>query len=144
MIKKATEADVEDIAEIEAGSFPDPWDRELFVEAISSNNKDVFICLSDEDITGFVVFEKVLDEGHITDLAVKKEFRRRGIASKLISYLIELAGKEGIEQIFLEVRNTNEAARKLYSGFGFKEIARRKGYYPRAGEDALVLKLTLE
>lgn len=143
MIKKATVADVEDIVEIEAGSFPDPWDRELFLEALNSQSKNVLICLSDEDISGFIVFEKVLDEGHITDLAVKKEFRRRGIASKLISHVLDAAGKEGIKEIFLEVRDTNEAAMDLYSRFGFKKIGDRKAYYSRSGGNAVIMSLKI-
>lgn len=144
MIRPAERIDVPAILEIENSSFSDPWEESLFLEALSSENKHVFVDEIFGSIVGYVVFELVHDEGHITDLAVAKENHGKGIASGLVEHVLGLATSLKAKEVFLEVRQGNEAAKGLYSGFGFKEIGVRKGYYPKANEDALVLSLKLK
>ena len=139
MIRRATKQDIPKIVEIEKVSFSDPWDKQLFLDAIDSENKYLMVAEHGGEIEGYIVLEKVLDEGHITDLAVGGKYRKKGVASELVNDALALARGMDIKEIFLEVRETNEAAKKLYSKFGFREIGRRKGYYPKANEDALVL-----
>jgi ribosomal-protein-alanine N-acetyltransferase len=141
VIRRAGKSDVPGIIEIEKVSFSDPWDKQLFLDAVDSKNKYLMIAEGGKEVKGYIVFERVLDEGHITNLAVADKHRKKGVASGLISYVIDLAKSLGIKQIFLEVRESNEAAKLLYLKFGFSEIGRRKGYYPKAGESALVLSL---
>ena len=141
MIRCAGKQDIPGIIEIEKVSFSDPWDKQLFLDAIDSRDKYLMIAEGGKMVEGYVVFEKVLDEGHITNMAVADKHRKKGIASGLVSYVLDLAKCLGIKEIFLEVRESNEAAKSLYSKFGFREIGRRKGYYPKAGESALVLSL---
>ena len=141
MIRRATESDIPKIVEIEKVSFSDPWDKQLFLDAIDPKDKYLMIAESGKEVQGYIVFEKILDEGHITNLAVGGEHRKKGIAAGLVGYVLDLAKKLGIREIFLEVRESNEAAKSLYSKFGFREIGRRKGYYPKANEDALVLHI---
>jgi len=141
VIRHAAKSDIPEIAEIEKVSFSDPWDKQLFLDAIDSEDKYLIIAEGGKEIEGYVVFEKVLDEGHITNLAVAAKHRKKGIATGLVSNVLDLAKHLGIKEIFLEVRESNEAAKSLYSKFGFREIGRRKGYYPKAGESALVLSL---
>ena len=141
MIKKAIKSDIPKIVEIEKVSFSDPWDKQLFLDAIDSKDKYLMIAEGGKEVEGYVVFEKVLDEGHITNLAVAAMHRKKGVAAGLVSYVLDLASGLGIKEIFLEVRESNEAAKSLYSKFGFRKIGRRKGYYPKAGESALVLSL---
>ena len=141
MIRRATKQDIPKIVEIEKVSFSDPWDKQLFLDAIDSENKYLMVAEHGGEIEGYIVLEKVLDEGHITDLAVGGKYRKMGVASELVNDALALARGMDIKEIFLEVRGSNEAAKKLYSKFGFREIGKRKGYYPKANEDALVLKL---
>lgn len=141
MIRRAAESDIPKIVEIEKVSFSDPWDKQLFLDAIDSEDKYLIIAEGGKEVEGYVVFEKVLDEGHITNLAVGGRHRKKGIAAGLVSYVLDLARGLGIKEIFLEVRESNEAAKSLYSKFGFRERGRRKGYYPKAGESALILSL---
>ena len=141
MIRRATKQDIPKIVEIEKVSFSDPWDKQLFLDAIDSENKYLMVAEHGGEIEGYIVLEKVLDEGHITDLAVGGKYRKMGVASELVNDALALARGMDIKEIFLEVRGSNEAAKKLYSKFGFREIGRRKGYYPKAGESALVLSL---
>jgi len=139
VIRRAGKQDIPGIIEIEKVSFSDPWDKQLFLDAIDSESKYLMVAEHGGEIEGYIVLEKVLDEGHITDLAVGGKYRKKGVASELVNDALALARGMDIKEIFLEVRETNEAAKKLYSKFGFREIGRRKGYYPKANEDALVL-----
>ena len=141
MIRRAAKSDIHGITEIEKVSFSDPWNERLFLDAIDS--KDKYLMVADEGgkVAGYIVFEKVLDEGHITDLAVSGEYKKKGIATGLIDRALGLAKEKGIKEIFLEVRESNEAARKLYSKFGFAELGKRKGYYQGTNEDAIILHL---
>ncbi|MFH1710499.1 MAG: ribosomal protein S18-alanine N-acetyltransferase [bacterium] len=143
MIRRAAEPDIPGIIEIEKVSFADPWEEKLFLDAIDSKNKNVFIAEEGACIAGYIVLEKVLDEGHITNMAVGKKHRKKGIASRLVGKALDLAKSLDIKEIFLEVRESNVAAKKLYSKFGFEQLSRRKGYYPMTNEDALILSLKL-
>ncbi len=141
MIRPAVEPDIPRIIEIERSSYADPWEESLFIEALGENGKYLFVDEERNELAGYILFEPVLDEGHITNLAVDKKYRGRGIAAELLNKVLDLAGKLNVKLIFLEVRESNVAAKKLYSKFGFKEIGRRKSYYSAANEDALVLML---
>lgn len=139
MIRKAAKPDLPDIIEIENASFSDPWDKGLFLDAIGSKDKHFLVDAIGGKPAGYVIFEKVFDEGHITNLAVGKGNRRQGIASRLIRSALDLARRENVREVFLEVRESNREAISLYLKFGFSEIGRRKKYYPKANEDALIL-----
>jgi len=139
VIRKASKSDIPAILEIERSLFSDPWDERLFEEALASGNKAIIVSEESGIVNGYAVFEHILDEGHITDLAVAKDQQRQGIASALVDSVLEEADKLGSSKIFLEVRENNEAARKLYSKLGFREMGRRKAYYPKANEDAVTL-----
>lgn len=144
MIRKAVKSDVPGVLEIEKDLFSDPWDKRLFEDAIEAEDKHFFVAEEADKLAGYVIFEKVLDEGHITNLAVAKEYQKHGTGTNLVNCVIELARQEKLKEIFLEVRESNEAAKVLYSKFGFKEVGRRKRYYPKANEDALIFRLNLE
>jgi len=144
VIRKAAKSDIAAIIEIEKSLFSDPWDKQLFEDAIEKENKYFFVVVEAGKLAGYIIFEKVLDEGHISNLAIAKEYQKRGIGSKLVSYVLDLARQKKLKEIFLEVRESNEAAKKLYSKFGFKEVGRRKGYYSKVNEDALIFRLGLE
>ena len=143
MIRRAVKADIPKILEIENVSFSDPWEERSFNQVLDQENKYFFVEEIDSKLAGYVVFETVFDEGHITNLAVAKPFQRKGVASRFLEKMIDLARSLKIKDIFLEVRESNKAAAQLYSKFGFREVGKRKGYYPKANEDALILKLSL-
>ena len=95
-------------------------------------------------LVGYLCLWEIGHEIHITNLAVRPEFRRRGIARALLSHVMEGARQSGVELVFLEVRPTNLEALALYESFGFRVIGRRKGYYFDTGEDALVMEARLD
>jgi len=141
LIRRAAKSDIPEIIGIEKASFSSPWDEQLFLDALASKDKYLFTAEEDGNIAGYIVLEKVVDEGHITNLAVGGKYRKKGIASALLKAALDLARENGIKEIFLEVRESNEAAKRLYSIFGFKQLGKRKGYYQGTNEDALILHI---
>lgn len=140
-----TDADIDEVLEIEKLSFPSPWSRRLFMNELSNPNSHLILARDDTNaVTGYVCFWIVADEAHILNVAVHPRFRRRGIAKRLLTHVIEFAGNKGASYFALEVRNRNQAAIEFYKGFGFKAVGIRKGYYADTGEDAILMELELK
>lgn len=136
---------VDDIMVVERLSFKIPWSRDSIIEEFRSNGFAVyFSALIGGKAIGYGGMWKVFDEGHITNVAVHPEFRGKGIGGALIEILIDEADRSGIKHITLEVRRSNEVARRLYTKNGFKESGVRKAYYADNGEDALIMWKTIE
>ena len=92
-------------------------------------------------IAGYVVALDAADEGEILNLAVAEVGRRRGLGRALVQAILERLRERDVRQVYLEVRESNAPARALYAAFGFKEVGRRRAYYRRPVEDAMVLRL---
>ncbi len=132
--------------EIERLSFPDPWPASFFVSELE-NPFCRYIAAEDEAdgrLMGYAGFQYVLDEGYINNIAVSPEYRRKGVASALLEALIEMALELGLSFLTLEVRAGNAPALALYSVFGFKPVGRRKSYYERPREDAILMTRLLK
>jgi [ribosomal protein S18]-alanine N-acetyltransferase len=91
-------------------------------------------------VVAYAAVWMVVDQAELGDIAVAAEWRRRGIARRLIDTVLEHVGRRGVREIFLEVRPSNHEARRLYERYGFEAIGRRKNYYSSPREDALVLR----
>jgi len=140
VIEPMGEEHVPDVAAIETASFSDPWPLESFQSELHNNCRAFYLvarCSPEEEIVGYIGAWQVLDEVHITTLAVAEKYRRHGIASRLVETLLAAAAKKGTRFITLEVRPSNMAARKFYEKFGFNTLGRRKRYY--SDEDALIM-----
>jgi len=138
LIEPLKEEDIEAVAAIEAASFPDPWPLESFRTEIAQNSLAVYYVARDENqIIAYIGAWIIIDEVHITTLAVAEPYRRRGIASRLIDTLADEARHKGARIITLEVRPSNTKARIFYEKLGFKELGLRKRYY--SDEDALIM-----
>jgi ribosomal-protein-alanine N-acetyltransferase len=142
-IDAARPADVDAVAAIEVTAFADPWTRPAFDAAVRERHARFRVARSGGKIVGYVIAWFVLDEGEIANLAVAPAARRRGVASALLDFVIADARSSGIAQLFLEVRESNIAARALYATRGFKPVARRSRYYRKPVEDAIVLRREL-
>jgi ribosomal-protein-alanine acetyltransferase len=94
-----------------------------------------------ERVVGYVVALDAADEGEILNLAVAPAMRRTGLGRALVQQMLEALSDRGVRQVFLEVRESNAPARALYAAHGFKEVGRRRQYYRRPVEDAIVLRL---
>jgi ribosomal-protein-alanine N-acetyltransferase len=140
-IRRATAADLADVAAMERVCYPDPWSPSAFA-SLPDNPRVFFAVARDEEnrLTGYAIAWHVMDEGELANLAVAPDARRKGIASSLLDAVLDDAAKRGTTEIFLEVRTSNAAARALYSARGFDEVGRRKAYYRLPVEDALILK----
>ncbi len=142
-IKKMTEADVKDVVRIEQTTFSAPWSYESFVQELDHMQAYYKVILCDEQIIGYGGFWKILDEGHITNIAIQKEQRHCGYGTQLIQDLIREAEKHKIKNMTLEVRESNMHAIKAYQKLGFIIEGKRLGYYTKPNEDAIIMWLSL-
>lgn len=126
-----------DVLRIEQDSFADPWSLNAFRNFIVLYRTS-WVALADGRVAGYILTQWVLDEIHILNVAVDKSARRAGVGSYLLDFLFERAVQRKMKDVFLEVRESNEAARALYSRYGFAELGIRKSYY-QDGENALVM-----
>ena len=144
VLRHAALADIERVAELELTCFTsDPWPRQSF-ESFIDRAGVTFIVAEDpareDSIVGYAVLIQVADEAELLNLAVAGDARRDGIGSSLLRSLLEAAARDGIRTVYLEVRESNAAARALYAAHDFVEVGRRRGYYQRPTEDALILQ----
>lgn len=145
-IEPALHGDLTAIAELEKGAFSDPWSLASFESVLAEPAAYFAVARETETdvISGYVVAWFAADEGEIANLAVREPTRRRGIGSALLDGALAEGSRRGAENMYLEVRESNEAARMLYASRGFEEIGRRRGYYRRPVEDAIVLRRELK
>ena len=132
--------DLDDVMEIERDSFSMPWSRWMFERELVDRERSHFLVARDgAQVVGYVGFWMVLDEAHIVTIAVRNDFRRRGVGTMLLASALSLAVRMGADRATLEVRITNLAAQELYRKFGFGIVAVRKNFYSDTGEDAYVM-----
>ena len=117
------------------------WTIESLRSQLEKSDSRCTIAVEDDRIIGFLAFEQVMDEGSIVEVAVHPDCRRKGIARSLITAAIQSA--EGLDTVFLEVRESNTPAVGLYESLGFERIGVRKGYYDHPKEDAVIMNLSI-
>ena len=127
------------ITKIEADSIADGWSEASFRSEALKSNGIVLYAVCNETVCGLITAYTAADEADITNVAVSAEFRRKGIASALLSEFESVLSTD-ISDIFLEVRNSNSSAIALYEKFGFVRIAVRKRFYSNPDEDAVIMK----
>jgi ribosomal-protein-alanine N-acetyltransferase len=138
-IRKILEKDVEQVYAIELEAFSSPWSRESILMEVISPRSHYLVMDNEGEIIGYAGLWKIFDEGHITNIAVKKRYRNRGFGLLLMERLMEHAQDNQIDKLTLEVRCGNFQALKLYKKLGFVEAGRRKGFYDRPKEDAIIM-----
>lgn len=131
---------LDQVAELERVCFSAPWSRKMLAEELE-NDCAAFLVAEDADgtVVGYAGLLVVLDEGYITNVAVKPELRRQGIASQLLEVFINFAKGNHLAFLTLEVRPSNTAAIVLYGRHGFRSTGRRKNYYEHPKEDAIIM-----
>ncbi|RJP16156.1 MAG: ribosomal-protein-alanine N-acetyltransferase [Candidatus Abyssobacteria bacterium SURF_5] len=130
---------LDEVLEIEKVSFRTPWTKYAFIHEIQFE-KSVFKVLKlNGRIIGYGGFWHILDEAHISNIAIHPEYRGQGFGKMLLLHLLEEALQKGASKATLEVRRSNVIAQKMYSRFGFKIISVRKNYYTDEQEDALIM-----
>ena len=132
--------DIDAVAYVENQCFNIPWSRKSFEYEVLENEKALYLIAEyNGNVLGYAGLWKILDEGHITNVAVLKPFRKKGIATLMLNRLFEMAREESINSFTLEVKRTNDVAIGLYENFGFKTCGLRKGYYRDTNDDALIM-----
>ena len=135
--------DLPEIVSIENASFKTPWSETLFYNEIRKTIAVSRVAKIDGKVVGYLCANLIIDEGHILNLAVHPQYRRRGIASWLIKEMIDIMRNSACRSIFLEVRLSNEQARSMYGKFGFSLLGTRRNYYISPVEDAVIMVLRL-
>jgi ribosomal-protein-alanine N-acetyltransferase len=141
LIREMTLEDSRQVFELDQICFTEAWSLESFEYEMSENKFARYYVSETEDqkIVGYCGIWHILDEGHITNVAVMPEFRGKGLAQEIVSILIDKSLKVGIKTFTLEVRKSNQSAINLYKKFGFLEAGIRKGYYSDNNEDAIIM-----
>lgn len=138
-------SDLQQVLAIEVASFPAPWSRQAFVSELTYNRMAVYlVARSQNQVVGYAGMWLVVDEAHVTNIAVHLAWRRLGIGKQLMDRLQDLALARGCTAMTLEVRKSNFAAQNLYTQYGFAAQGLRRGYYADTGEDAIVMWKQLE
>ena len=140
-VRRATATDLDAVHAIEVASFSLPWSRSSLRDLSLGDSTVLVVAVdADGDVVGFAVYIVAADEAELANLAVAPAARRAGVAAQLVDEVLARADAAGARQVFLEVRESNAAARALYARCGFHEVGRRRAYYRAPDEDALVLR----
>ena len=140
-ISPMTRDDIEDITKIEAEAYgKHHWAKSSFYDEMSNNLAKYYVAkTSAGETVGYAGTWHIIDEGHITTFAVKKDYLRNHIGDAIMQKIIEDCYKDNIKYLTLEVRVSNIPAIKLYEKYGFQSLGTRKGYYQDNHEDALIM-----
>ena len=140
-IRRAIPRDAAEIARLEEEIFSDPWGEASVVSTISTEGAMCYTALSDGEVIAYLIGRQIPPEGEIYRIATREDKRGRGIAYRLLDYAVKTERGRGLESLFLEVRERNIPARKLYTAYGFREVSLRKNYYKDPQDNAVIMLL---
>lgn len=133
-------SDIDEVVEIEKVSFSTPWTKEGFCESLKKDYCCYIVARTNDNVlAGYCGFYQSDIEADITNVAVSLDYRNKGVAYKMLKYLIEIGEKRGVQDFTLEVRAGNEIAIKLYKKLGFESVGFRKNFYANPTEDACIM-----
>lgn len=138
-IRAMQEQDLEQVCAIECDNFSMPWSRQSFLDSIYNSNHIYLVAEQQQEILGYCGIWGVVGEGQITNVSVKKAFRRQGVASILLSACLQKGSEMGLTSYTLEVRESNLSAIALYEKFGFEHVGTRKNFYDKPKEHARIM-----
>ena len=138
-IEKMTKEHLESVYIMETECFSHPWSRESLESEIENQTSHFLVAIENNEVVGYIGMSIVIDEGYIFNVAVKENSRNKGVATALINELVTYGKKNNFSFITLEVRESNEPARSLYSKFGFIKVGERKDYYTDPKENAILM-----
>lgn len=144
-IEEMSSDDLDEVLRIEKASFSDPWTCPMFKAELTNSFSHPWVArlLPSRELAGYLCFWLFEGEAHVLNLAVHSQYRQQGIGSRLIRVAMDYWKKAGVVSVFLEVRESNEPARRLYEQIGFRMITRRSKYYKNPKEDAFIMGLEL-
>lgn len=138
IISSMTSSDVDEVVQIERKIFPTPWTTNMFISELNKKNNAYYLVAREDRLIGYGGINHLLDEAHITNLAISPEYQGRSIGKLLLILLIKKVIELNLDLVWLEVRTTNQKARRLYEKFNFFLVGKRKNYYQEQKEDALI------
>ena len=144
IVRRAAPADVKAVAAIERTAFADPWPQEAFEAQLARRIVWFAVAELDDQVVGYVMAIIAADEAEIANIAVRDDLRGKGIGAALLDSSLREARARSVASVYLEVRESNTAARRLYASRNFRKVGRRRGYYRNPPEDAIVLRWSLE
>tara|TARA_R110002050_G_scaffold1244_4_gene8669 strand:+ start:104862 stop:105326 length:465 start_codon:yes stop_codon:yes gene_type:complete len=138
--------DVATVLGIEQNANQFPWDKKSFEDSLKTGHQAWVFYEKADDIVGFAIVQRVLDEAHLLNICVKPAAQGRGLGKAIVQHVIDYANSISAVIILLEVRRSNERAQQLYLQSGFNEMSVRKGYYPakEGREDAILMAMDLD
>ena len=136
--------DLPRILEIEQASFSTPWRRSTFEGLLRRGDADLIGATLEGRLVGYAISWTILDQAELGNVAVGPEVRQRGLGRMLVEASLQRVRQRGARECFLEVRESNHVARRLYETLGFAVVGRRRRYYSHPVEDALVMRIELE
>ena len=139
-ILEMTAAHTGQIAELEKVCFNDPWSESSIASELGNRLSLWLVAVDRDRVVGYVGSQSVLGETDMMNIAVAPDYRRQGIAEKLVTELISGLRQKGNHSLMLEVRVSNTSARQLYDKLGFEQVGLRKNYYRNPKEDAMILR----
>ena len=142
-VRRMLLSDVPAVVSIETSTFSAPWKEGTFRSLLERSGVEVWVVEWEDMVAAYAILWCILEEGELANLAVRSDLRGKGIGSKLLSRVLEAAEVAGVRDLYLEVRESNGSARRMYAQSGFQEIGVRKGYYDHPREDAFVLRKSL-
>lgn len=133
-------SDIEAVCLIEQEAFTTPWSYQAFVNELTQNHFASYTVMElGGEMIGYAGLWAIMDEGHITNIAVKQGFRGQKLGERLLIELMRQAADKGLARMTLEVRVSNRVAQGLYEKLGFRAAGLRRRYYSDNGEDALIM-----
>ncbi len=144
VFRPMVEEDLQDIMRVEEAAYPFPWKEMIFRDCLRVGYC-CWVMEADDDIVAYGVMSVAVGESHILNLCVHPESQNTGIGREMLDHLLDIARQHRADTAFLEVRPSNEIAKKLYNGAGFDEVGIRNHYYPAENgrEDALIMARSL-
>ena len=139
IIRPMRKTDIDEVHKVEVDCFADPWSKKSLMDELKNNLARYLVADLNGKIVGYVGIWLIVDEGHITNVAVHSDYRGQRIGDRLVHEMVELCKKEGIFSMTLEVRKSNTVAQNLYRKYGFKMAGIRKEYYNDNKEDAIIM-----
>ena len=135
-----TSAHLDEVADLERVCFSTPWSRNMLAEELDNACSAFLVALDDDgSVVGYAGLLVIADEGYITNVAVRPESRRGGVAGQLLDVFLNFAAANQLAFLTLEVRESNYAAIALYGSRSFRSVGRRKNYYEHPKEDAIIM-----
>lgn len=140
IIRAMRDEDFDEVAELEKSIFSIPWSKKSLMDAALTPENIYLVCREDDNLAGYCGMWGVLGEGNITNVAVSDKYRQQGVGFDMLSEMLKIGIEDkSIDVFFLEVRESNEAAKHLYEKLGFRSIGIRKNFYEKPVENALVM-----